>query len=64
MVTPGEATSRCVHCSTTWSSVSADLAVVVNSSDLGTKMFASAWRDYTSGRVRLAIDNLLEELGD
>ena len=42
LVLPVEASTKCTECSTSWDSVSAELALVVQSSDAGAKLFGFA----------------------
>lgn len=62
LLLPSEDTQKCIECDSAWTDVSVQLARVVQSSDIGTKMFSSAWRDLQARRLRFAIDQVINKL--
>ena len=62
LLLPEVAVDACVQCRTTWADVATELASVIQSSDVGKRLFASAWRDLQCARVRAAIDSIVKHL--
>ena len=59
LVLPIEATTKCMECSISWDSVSAELALVVQSSDAGAKIFGSVWKQLQSEKIRVLISSTI-----